>query len=326
MSTTTIVVNGRGIRARTGQTILDAALAARVVIPHDCATGQCNTCRVRVYDGTVDDQGTQTGGSVLACRSIILGEAVIEFDEVPGEERRIGSVLSIEDLTPDVIQVVVGLETRLLYLPGQYVKVEFTGFPARDYSPTLRLDGSAELTEIVLHIRREERGVVSTSLGSGIGAGHSVEVRGPFGSAYHRLGTERLVLVSTGVGFAPVWAIARASRLREPERSLTVIAGARHAHNLYMRPALDWLASQGVTAMLTCSGQVDTPGVLAGRPTIHLPRLTPTDTVVACGAPGMVATVELLAAAGGAACYSDPFLPAKAPASLRDRLLGFFRR
>ncbi|WP_375460809.1 2Fe-2S iron-sulfur cluster-binding protein [uncultured Enterovirga sp.] len=326
MSTTTIVVNGRGIRARTGQTILEAALAARIVIPHDCATGQCNTCRVRVYDGTVDDRGTQLGDSVLACRSTILGEAVIEYDEVPGEERRVGAVLSIEDLTADIVQVVMGLETRLLYLPGQYVKVEFRGFPARDYSPTLRLDGSADLTEIVLQIRREERGVVSTALGLGISAGHPVKVRGPFGSAYHRLGTKRLVLVSTGVGFAPIWAIARASRLREPGRALTVIAGARHAHNLYMRPALDWLSSQGATVMLTCSGADDTPGVLAGRPTLHLPRLTPTDTIVACGAPGMVASVELLAAAGGATCYSDPFLPARAPASLRDRLLGFFRR
>jgi 3-phenylpropionate/trans-cinnamate dioxygenase ferredoxin reductase subunit len=279
---------------------------------------------LRVYDGAVDARGSQVGDSVLACRSTVQGEAVLEFDEVPGEERRAGSVLSIEDLTPDILQVVIGLESRLVYLPGQYAKFEFRGYPVRDYSPSLRLDGWADLTELVLHIRREERSLVSAAFGLEIAVGHPVKVRGPFGSAFHRLGTERLVLVSSGVGFAPIWAIARASRLREPGRPLTVIAGARHAHNLYMTPALDWLGGQGATVMLTCSGAGDLPGVLQGRPTFHLPRLNSADTVIACGAPGMVASVELLAAAAGATCYSDPFLPAKAPTSVRARLLGLF--
>jgi 3-phenylpropionate/trans-cinnamate dioxygenase ferredoxin reductase subunit len=323
----TIVVNGRQIRARIGQTLLEAALAARVVIPHDCATGQCNTCRVRIYDGSVDAQGTEFEGTVLACRSRVIGNAIVEYDEVPGEERRAGMVLSIEDLTPDIKQVVVGLESRLVYLPGQYVKVEFRGFPARDYSPTLRLDGSAELNELVLHIRREDGGIVSGALGNAIAVGHRVRTRGPFGSAYHRLGSGRLVLVSSGVGFAPNWAIARACRLREPGRPLVVIAGARRVHNLYMRPALDWLESHGAATILTCTeATIADTDIHLGRPTSHLPRLTPEDTVVACGAPGMVAAVELLAAAGGATCYADPFLPARLKPSFRRRLLALFSR
>jgi 3-phenylpropionate/trans-cinnamate dioxygenase ferredoxin reductase subunit len=73
---------------------------------------------------------------------------------------------------------------------------------------------------------------------------------------------------------------------------------------------------------LTCSGGSPPPDASEGRPTLYLPRLLPGDTVVAAGAPGMVAAVELLAAAGGATCYADPFLPARTPARWRDRLFA----
>ncbi len=65
----TLVINGRRITAKAGQTLLDAGLAGGRVIPHDCATGQCDTCRVRIHSGTVDDAGTRIGDTVLACRA-----------------------------------------------------------------------------------------------------------------------------------------------------------------------------------------------------------------------------------------------------------------
>jgi len=87
----TLLINGRRIKASPGDTLLDAGLANRIVIPHDCCTGQCSTCRVRVYDGDVDDEGTREGDTVLACQATVSGNAVIEFDEVrcrPGARAR----------------------------------------------------------------------------------------------------------------------------------------------------------------------------------------------------------------------------------------------
>lgn len=320
-STQSIVVNGHRFAARSGESLLDAALSAGIVIPHDCATGQCGTCRVRLYDGAVDPQGTDAAGTVLACRSLVTGPAVLEFDEVPSPEKRRGSVLSVEPLSDDIVQVTIGLEKRLRYLPGQYVKLAFRGFPARDFSPTLRHDGSGDLDELVFHIRREPSGRVSSRLGSGIDRGAEVVVRGPFGHAYHRLGTERLVLVASGVGWAPIWAIARASILREPSRPVIVVAGARQPDNLYMREALEWLRSHGVTTVMTCSGANAPADALAGRPTLHLPRLRPSDTVYAAGSKGMVAAVAFLAQASGATCYTDAFVAAAPDAGLGARML-----
>lgn len=322
----TLVLNGKRIRAAEGQTVLDAALAGRVVIPHDCSTGQCNTCRVRLYAGEVDDQGTRRGDTVLACRTTLTGEAVIEFDDVPPVVKRPGIVTEVTELTADIVQVVVTLRQRLDYLPGQYVKLTFKGLPERDYSPTLRGDGSAELDELVFHIRREPRGAVSQQIGRSIRVGTSALARGPFGNAYHRRGAGRLLLLSTGTGWAPIWAIARAARFREPGREMIVIAGARNPANLYMRESVDWLIGTGVQrAFLTSTEGGSSLGMLTGRPTRFLPRLRSGDTVYAAGAPGMVAAVELLAAAGEATCYADPFLPAADAHGRRSTFAEIFR-
>ncbi|MEE7441612.1 2Fe-2S iron-sulfur cluster-binding protein [Methylobacterium oryzae] len=306
----TLVINGRRVSASAGQTLLDAGLAAGQAIPHDCATGQCDTCRVRIHAGAVDDAGTRIGETVQACRARLTTDAVIEFDEVPETVRRAGTVDRVVDLTAEIVEVTVALRKRLTYLPGQYVRVSFAGLPARDYSPTLRADGSGELNELIFQIRRQPDGAVSPLLGGRIGPGTAVKVEGPFGTAFHRLGRGRLVIVSSGVGWAPAWAVARASRMREPERDLLVVAGARHPQNLYMRPALDWLRERGATTVLTCSGGNPPPDARPGRPTLHMPMLTRDDTVLAAGAPEMVAAVQFLAAATGATCYADPFYAA----------------
>lgn len=315
-SQTTIVVNGRRIPAAYGETLVDAALSARVVIPHDCCTGQCSTCRVRVYAGEVDDEGTRVGDTVLACQATVTGEAVIEYDEVPAVVRRAGTITALSRLSPTIVEVIVTLGRKLTILPGQYVKVGFAGHPARDYSPTFRVDGSGELNELVLHIRRDAEGLVSSGLGSRIAIGHRARVKGPFGQAFFRKDEGRIVLVSSGTGWAPIWAVARAARYHQPHREMIVVASARDPADLYMHPSLAWLSATGVTQVTATSSRLATDGaagdasVRAGRATAHLPRLLPTDTVYVAGAPDMVAAVERLAETIGAACYADAFTPA----------------
>jgi NAD(P)H-flavin reductase/ferredoxin len=307
----TLLINGKKIKASPGDTLLDAALSSRIVIPHDCCTGQCSTCRVRVYDGQVDDEGTRDGDTVLACQATVSGDAVIEFDEVPALAKRSGTVTSIGRISPDIVQVVVTLTKPLVNLPGQYVKVSFAGFPSRDYSPTLRVDGACELNELVFDIRVCPDGAVSSEIGRQIDVGHRVRVRGPFGNAFFRKAEGRLVLVATGTGWAPIWAVARAARYHQPDREMIVVVGARNAGNLYMEPSLEWLRETGVQQItMTCTGSPANGAIQSGRPTVHLPRLSKSDTVYVAGAPEMVSAIEFLAGLGGATCHADPFLPA----------------
>src|SRR5688572_28321998 len=43
-----LVINGKTVKANYGETLVDAGLSGWVAIPHDCNSGQCETCRVSV--------------------------------------------------------------------------------------------------------------------------------------------------------------------------------------------------------------------------------------------------------------------------------------
>jgi len=159
----TLTVNGKQLRVSLGDTLVDAGLAARMLIPHDCCSGQCDTCLVRVVSGDVDPQGSDDGDLVRACQATIEGDAEILFDEVPVPAKRQGTLAAMRWLSHEVAEVVVRLNSPFTYLPGQYVKATFAGFPSRDYSPTAYLDGGLDEAELVFHIKRYEGGMVSVA-------------------------------------------------------------------------------------------------------------------------------------------------------------------
>jgi 3-phenylpropionate/trans-cinnamate dioxygenase ferredoxin reductase subunit len=323
--TCNLIVNGHAIRANVGETLVDAALGGWTVIPHDCCSGQCETCRVTVVGGSVDDQGTGDGRTVLGCTATIEGDAEIEFEEVPTVAKRAGVITEISNLAPDVVEVVVTLVEPIEYRPGQYFNVKFSGFPGREFSQTVRWDGSCEPNELLFHIRRYRRGLVSTQIGATIRVGHRVNVRGPFGQAFLREGSGPLVLVSGGTGWAPIWSVASLARRTQRHRDLIIIAGARNPTSIYMVKSLESLADDGVRdIMITTENGASRP-LLPGTPTNYLPSLGLEDTVYVAGPPGLVDAVKIKARQGRARCYADPFLPGAQKLSMADRLTQMLR-
>lgn len=315
-----VTFNGRPVSARDGETLFDAALSGAMLIPSDCSAGQCGCCRVKVVSGSVDDAGTREADTVLACQARVAGEANITFEPLPAPVKRAGRVTEVNTLSPEMIEVVVKLTAPLEYRPGQYVRAKFSGFPAREYSPTLRLDGTSQPDELIFQIRRVPGGVVSAELGQGIAAGLPVSVQGPFGTAYLRDDSEGpLVLVSGGSGWAPIWAVAKAARMKQRNRPVHVVAGARETANLYMQQSLQWLSENGVSVVGTAE-QDAAAGVQQGLPTDFLPELDASHTVYVAGPPGLVDAVKKRAKAVHAQVYADPFVPNGRRASFVDRI------
>ena len=114
-----LVINGKTVKANYGETLVDAGLSGWVAIPHDCCSGQCETCRVSVVSGQVDDSGTAEKGTVLACQAKVIGHAAITFDHVPEIAKRSGLVTGISVLTSDIVEVTVLLGTPIDFRPGQ---------------------------------------------------------------------------------------------------------------------------------------------------------------------------------------------------------------
>jgi 3-phenylpropionate/trans-cinnamate dioxygenase ferredoxin reductase subunit len=321
-----LVINGKTVKANFGETLVDAGLSGWVAIPHDCNSGQCETCRVTIMAGRVDDRGTADKNTVLACQAKVIGNAAITFDHVAEVSKRSGLVSGISQLASDIVEVAVLLDTPVTMRPGQYLGVKFAGFPARDLSPTVRFDGSAAPGELIFHIRRYPGGLVSTQVGATIKPGHRVQVRGPFGGAYLREGDGPIVLIAGGTGWAPIWSVAAAARREQRHRELIVIAGSRDAEGLYMRRSLEWLMDDGVRDVIATAETGAVKPVLRGRPTHYLPSLGPEDTVFVAGPPPLVDVVKRKSRAAAARCYADPFLPNAQPLSLIDRVMAMLRR
>lgn len=306
----TVTVDGTSFSAQPGELLLDAALSNGIDLPYDCRSGHCGTCCVRVVSGHVQGgEGTEPG-VVHACQCRLAGHVTVARDRRAAVKSVDGEVASLLALSADVVEVNVRTERAFPYHAGQYAQLSFNGFPSRPFSMSHPLRGRPGSGTVSFHARRMTGGRVTSMLGKRIRAGHRVTLTGPFGNAYFRPNiVNRLVLVATSTGFAPIYSVAVAALRENPNRPMTIIAGGRDIQSLYMGPALVQLARfQNVAVLPVCSTPQNlTCSVMLGRPTDVLPRLHPSDIVYVCGAPPMVGAVKEIAARAGAVCYADPF-------------------
>lgn len=282
-------------------------------MPHDCRSGHCGTCTVRIRDGLAIGGDCGTDGMVRACQARVLTDLDVLVEPVPDAVTTRGVVTGLQPLAPDIFELRIHLAKPITFLAGQYYKFQFAGFPARCFSPTRPMQNARDGNAIRLHIRQVTGGRVSSALGLDILRGHPVLIRGPYGAAYLRPGgRERLVLVSSGTGFAPIWAIACAALRENPNRPIVMVLGGKDIDGLYMGAAVQMVSRMPNVTIVPVIDKL-TPGVVKmvrqGRPTDHLPVLGPNDIVYACGAPPMVDAVRDKAKEGGAMFYADPFVP-----------------
>jgi 3-phenylpropionate/trans-cinnamate dioxygenase ferredoxin reductase subunit len=166
---------------------------------------------------------------------------------------------------------------------------------------------------IYLHIRRIAGGRVSSALGVSINKGHPVRLQGPYGGAYLRpRQSNRLILISSGTGFAPIWSIAKAALGENPDRPIIMLLGAQRIEALYMGAAVQVLRQHRtvrIVPVVTQPAGATAKGFRKGRPTDYVPPLNPDDIVYACGAAPMVEAARSKAVAAGAMFYADTFVP-----------------
>jgi len=247
-----------------------------------------------------------------------------KIEALPEVRTTTGRVRAIITRAPDVVEICIEPVQPVVYLPGQYLQVQFRGYPVRRYTPTVSMNDLAERQFLHLQVQRVRNGRVSDAMGRAIRDGHRVTLQGPFGTAFLRPGaSNRLVLVADGAGFGLVWSIAVAAIQERPRRRIVIVVGARTVKSLYMIKALCTLARYPDLTVIPVveTPQNVTPIVRTGRVTDYIPELSAEDTVHACGSPWLVEEVSRMAVAAGARCHGEPFVPQDANESTWSRAL-----
>jgi 3-phenylpropionate/trans-cinnamate dioxygenase ferredoxin reductase subunit len=324
-----VTVNKENFHANYGDLLLDSALLNRVELQHECRSGVCGACRVRLIRGQVFG-GTEEGSDMInACQARIISDLQLVTEPVPDTVSVPSRVVNLTRLAADVIGVALALPQPLNYLPGQFCRLQFRGFAERCYSPSYPLEGAPNRRLLHFHIRRFPDGAVSAALGREIRVGHRVRVTGPLGTGYFRSDHHgRIVLVASGTGFAPMWSIAAAAITEQPRRELMFVVATRNIQSFYMHAALCRLAQfPNVTIIpIVSEPQSVSPAIRCGRLLDHMPTLVRNDLVYAAGAPMMTQAVARLAKAAGTECYMDPFVSTTAsvdPSNLMGRVVGW---
>lgn len=292
--------NGQPIDAEDGDTVLGALLRAGVKLDNGCRVGACQACLVCTKEAVpasaqagLDDDLVERG-AFLACQAkagsvtdlVSLGEDV--------RQRYAAQVVGRRMATDDILILrlsVPGWNAR----PGRFVRLSDATGTSRPYSIATPAWSAAESLE--LHIRVIDGGLMSPALASGA-SGDSLTVEGPYGRCVYRSdsGTEPLLLLGSGTGFAPLYGIATDAVHRGHRAPIHLFHAIRSATDSYFADEMQELirANPNVNYIPIVTEGMD----LEARKTAPLDqalRLLPEldgYRVYLCGAPDLVRVAQ----------------------------------
>jgi len=244
----TIRNTGHQFPAQEGESVLQSALNAGLVLPYGCRDGACGTCRGKLIEGKLDygrysekvlTPAERDQGYALFCQAKPLGDVVIEAREV----RRAGDipvkklparVQRMQRAADDVMIVHLKLPAneRLQFLPGQYVDLLLKDGTRRSFS----MGNAPHDDEFVqLHVRHVAGGSFTDHVFATMKERDILRFEGPLGTFFLREESDKpIVFVASGTGFAPIKAIIEAAFQKGVTRPMRLYWGGRRPKDLYL--------------------------------------------------------------------------------------------
>lgn len=167
----TVQPSGLAFSVVEGQTLLDAALEAKILLPYSCRSGSCSTCKAKVIEGAYQagdapnhilEADELAEGYTLLCQVRPESDMVIESRQAQVisdiQVRKMPSrVLSIDKRSDDVVVLKVQLPASqpFNYYAGQYLEFILKDGRRRSYSMA---NPPNEDNIVELHIRHLKGG------------------------------------------------------------------------------------------------------------------------------------------------------------------------
>ena len=230
------------------QTVLEAALAAGLLLPHGCRDGACGACKGRVLEGEVEHAEHASGalseaeraeGLALFCCARPRGDLVVQARSVT----RAGDiqvkklpcrVQKLERLAEDVMRIELKLPAseNFAFRAGQYIDILLADGQRRSFSIA---NAPHDAGHLELHVRRIDGGRFTGHVFETMIEKEILRFEGPLGSFFLREDSTRpIVMVAGGTGFAPIKGIVEHAIRLGLQRPITLYWGARRRDGLYL--------------------------------------------------------------------------------------------
>jgi CDP-4-dehydro-6-deoxyglucose reductase len=248
----TVFPSKHEFQVEEGQTVLDAAMAADIILPYSCRNGACSTCKGKVLAGTYE-AGAAPGnilspedleqGYTLFCQARPTSDLDIEAHEIRMASdiqirKMPARVMGLDKAADDVMVVKLQLPAAdpFRYYAGQYLEFIMRDGRRRSYSMACP---PTQDNLVELHIRHMPGGAFTDHV---FGAGDTQmklreiqRVEGPFGSFFLREDSDKpIVFLASGTGFAPIKAIIERMIASGSTRKSVLYWGGRRPADLYM--------------------------------------------------------------------------------------------
>jgi CDP-4-dehydro-6-deoxyglucose reductase, E3 len=348
MSKVTIESSGHTFECGPEENVLAAGLRAGFMLPYNCRSGLCRTCKSRVVSGAVQYRDKvqthylstedQQKGFALLCQAQPCSDLVIQTDEIVGMENLRPRVtpcriteMTLKSSDIMVLRLRLPMNENVAFFSGQHLSFILKDGARREYS-IANACGPAGMTAIELHIRRYPGGDFTDRLFTEISVGALMRIELPLGTFFLRTDETRpLVLMATGTGFAPIKAMleqAVATGLIA-DRELTLYWGGRRREDLYMFELAEAWAQEyprfRFVPILSRPepGWTGRTGYVQHNVLSDYTNLSNYD-VYACGSPAMVQSARTaltsLDAAAPARFFGDEFLTSADKAETHDEM------
>jgi CDP-4-dehydro-6-deoxyglucose reductase len=323
------LANGTHFSADPGRTMLDAAAAQGLVLPHSCRTGRCGACKVLVKAGSVAllrdalalSVAELASGWALTCAHSAVTDVRLDLADlgplanIPAKTLP-ARIAHLDRVAPDVLLVQLRLPPRAGYrfVAGQSIDITSPTGVRRSYSLASSPDAPDRLE---LHIRQVKGGRFSEYWFGQAKLDDLLRFQGPRGTFFLRpcAGAD-LVFLATGTGVAPIKSMLSQLSAMPPAdqpASVALYWGGRSANDLYWSPhqalpALRYVPvlSRADAAWQGARGHVQNV-LLSSRPSLARA------VVYACGSEAMIASASRALAAAGLApqqFFYDAFVSA----------------
>lgn len=203
----TVENTGESYACPEQSSLLDAALAAGLHMPHNCRGGACGTCKAQLLEGTVDHgwamsfaitDEEKTLGYCLCCQSRprsprirlrmmhdMAARQTGEIRIIPAEV--VTTVIAAHKVTPSVLRLVVAVPrgVRFRYTAGMDMEFLLPGLAAaRPYSiaDAPDDDSAPPAGQMTFYIARHDQGAASGWLHDHARIGDALTLRGPYGA------------------------------------------------------------------------------------------------------------------------------------------------